>query len=143
MKVCLLTAAALVALLPLTFAVAKEPPRDVAAPEYSRLVYSHLQLFKGRSTSTYGVSGRVIVRFVLERGGNVVSSAVLKSSGNAALDQEALAIVRRASPFPPFPASSKPDSSTSFAAPFNFLLAGLCEPGTMVPMADGKMHVCQ
>jgi len=55
----------------------------------------------------------------LNRSGDVIASAVTKSSGNAALDQEALNILRRASPFPPFPAG-KPGDQDSYIAPVNF-----------------------
>jgi protein TonB len=60
-----------------------------------------------------------VVRFELNRTGDVIASAVTKSSGNAALDQEALSILRRASPFPPFPAA-KPGDQDRYIAPVNF-----------------------
>jgi len=144
MKAGLLEATVLVALLPLTFAAAQQQ-RSGAVPVqgYPRLVYLHLQNYKGFPATAYGAPGRVIVKFTLERGGDVVSSTVLKSSGNAALDQEALAIVRRAKPFPRFPAN-EPRLQASFAAPINFRAGGsVCQPGTMVQMQDGKMHLCQ
>jgi protein TonB len=49
----------------------------------------------------------------------VIESAVMKSSGNDALDREALEILRRASPFPPFPAA-KSGPQDSYVAPVNF-----------------------
>jgi protein TonB len=55
----------------------------------------------------------------LNRAGEVVSSKVTKSSGNEILDEEALDILRRASPFPAFPAA-KPGTLDSFIAPVNF-----------------------
>jgi periplasmic protein TonB len=42
-----------------------------------------------------------------------------KSSGRDVLDREALEILRRASPFPPFPAA-KPGEKDSYIAPVNF-----------------------
>ena len=48
-----------------------------------------------------------------------MESEVTKSSGNDVLDREALEILRRASPFPPFPAA-KPGSQDSYIAPVNF-----------------------
>jgi protein TonB len=48
-----------------------------------------------------------------------MESAVTKSSGNDVLDREALEILRRASPFPPFP-TAKPGSQDSYIAPVNF-----------------------
>jgi periplasmic protein TonB len=41
--------------------------------------------------------------FSLDRQGRVTESRLLSSSGAAALDQEALALLRRAQPFPPPP----------------------------------------
>lgn len=42
-----------------------------------------------------------------------------KSSGNNVLDREAIEILRRASPFPAFPAA-KPGAQDSFLAPVSF-----------------------
>jgi periplasmic protein TonB len=47
--------------------------------------------------------GVVQVFFSLDRQGRVIDSRVVRSSGTSALDDEALAIVRRAQPFPPLP----------------------------------------
>ena len=70
-------------------------------------------------SSARGASGVVVVRFELNRTGALIGSAVTKSSGNAALDQAALDLLRRASPFPPFPAA-KPGERDSYVAPVNF-----------------------
>jgi len=86
---------------------------------YNALVFGHLQRFKRYPSSARGAQGTVVVRFVLNRTGAVIESAVTKSSGNDALDHEALEILRRASPFPPFPAA-KPDPQDSYLAPVNF-----------------------
>jgi periplasmic protein TonB len=47
-----------------------------------------------------GVQGVVMVRFRVDRAGHVVSSGIAKSSGSPVLDEEALAILKRASPLP-------------------------------------------
>lgn len=47
-----------------------------------------------------GIKGVAVVRFRVDRSGQVVSSQVLQSSGSPILDEEALALVKRASPFP-------------------------------------------
>ena len=47
--------------------------------------------------------GVATVSFVLDRGGHVLSAALVRSSGSAALDGEALALVQRAEPLPPMP----------------------------------------
>jgi protein TonB len=86
---------------------------------YNALVFGHLQRFKRYPSSARGAQGTVVVRFVLNRTGAVIESAVMKSSGNDALDREALEILRRASPFPPFPAA-KSGPQDSYVAPVNF-----------------------
>jgi len=86
---------------------------------YNALVFGHLQRFKRYPAAARGASGTVVVRFELDREGNVIGSAVTKSSGNGVLDREALEILRRASPFPPFPAA-KPGAQDSYIAPVNF-----------------------
>ena len=113
---------------------APRPPQEARAPPpsqqvaqfsqasanaYNSLVYGHLQRFKRYPSAAGGASGTVVVRFALNRAGGVVSSAVTKSSGNSALDQEALAILQRANPFPAFP-NEKPGSQDSFVGPINF-----------------------
>jgi protein TonB len=86
---------------------------------YNALVFGHLQRFKRYPSSARGAQGTVVVRFVLNREGAVIESAVTKSSGNDVLDREALEILRRASPFPPFPVA-KLGPQDSYLAPVNF-----------------------
>jgi periplasmic protein TonB len=92
---------------------------EAGANAYNALVFGHLQRFKRYPSSAQGASGTVVVRFVLNRAGAVIESAVTKSSGNAVLDREALDILRRASPFPRFP-EAKPGPQDSYVAPVNF-----------------------
>lgn len=86
---------------------------------YNALVFGHLQRFKRYPSSARGAQGTVVVRFVLNRAGAVIESAVAKSSGNDVLNREALEILRRASPFPAFPAA-KPGAQDVYIAPVNF-----------------------
>src|SRR5262249_11772886 len=88
-----------------------------ASNVYASQVFGHLQRFKRASAS--GASGTVTLLFALGRDGSVLSSSISKSSGNAALDQEALSLLRRANPFPPFPVE-KVGAQDSFIAPVNF-----------------------
>ena len=90
-----------------------------ASRAYSALASGHLRRFiRTAAAARYG-SGKVRIGFVLDREGRVLSSSLEKSSGNAALDREALAIVERANPFPPFPAA-KLDQQDAFSAPITF-----------------------
>ncbi len=50
-----------------------------------------------------GETGVAELAFSIDRQGHVLSSAIVKSSGFAALDAETIATVRRAQPFPPPP----------------------------------------
>lgn len=50
-----------------------------------------------------GHEGTVLVTFVVNRHGEVLSYALERSSGNTLLDKEALALIKRAQPLPVFP----------------------------------------
>jgi protein TonB len=51
-----------------------------------------------------GITGVASVVFSLGRDGSVLSASLARGSGHAVLDQAAVAMVRRAAPFPPIPA---------------------------------------
>jgi periplasmic protein TonB len=92
---------------------------QASANAYNALVFGHMQRFKRYPLSARGASGTAVVRFELNRAGEVINAAVTRSSGNNVLDEAALDLFRRASPFPAFPAA-KPGSQDSFIAPVNF-----------------------
>jgi protein TonB len=76
------------------------------------------QLHRARPAGT-GETGRVVVRFVIQRSGAATAIALAHPSGVSAIDQAALAMVRRASPFPPLPAEFAP-ASMSLSLPIHF-----------------------
>ncbi len=79
-------------------------------------VSAHLNRFKRYPSGAAGVTGRPVVRFSLNGSGQVTSASLVRSSGSSVLDQEAVATVRRASPFP-----RPPDGQgASFSVPVNF-----------------------
>jgi periplasmic protein TonB len=82
-------------------------------------VFGHLQRFKHYPAAAHGASGTTVVQFELNRTGEVIASKVSKSSGNAVLDREAIELLHRASPFPPFP-TAKPGANDSYLAPVAF-----------------------
>ena len=92
---------------------------EAGSNAYNALVFGHLQRFKRYPVAAHGAAGTVLVQFALNRAGEVISSEVSKSSGNSVLDHEALDILHRASPFPPFP-TAKPGTQDSYIAPVNF-----------------------
>jgi len=96
---------------------------QAAVSAYNALVIAHLQRYRvypeaARAARVTGVS---IVRFTLAASGTVVAVSLAGSSGTGVLDQAAVAMVQRASPFPPIPASVGRGSMT-FAAPVRFNL---------------------
>jgi protein TonB len=48
--------------------------------------------------------GTATVRFTIDRSGHVLSASLVRGSGSQSLDEEAVALVRRADPLPPVPA---------------------------------------
>jgi protein TonB len=68
-----------------------------------------------------GEHGVVQVLFTLDRTGQLRASRVLRGSGAAALDEEALALLRRAQPFPPPPAEM-PGTTVDLTVPIRFNL---------------------
>jgi periplasmic protein TonB len=63
----------------------------------------------------------VVLRFVLDRSGHVVSAEVEKSSGDAVVDEAVLATLQHADPLPPPPQSVSGENVT-FVLPIKFLL---------------------
>ncbi len=65
------------------------------------------------------MGGVVTVNFTLDRGGNVTASHLVKGSGHPVLDQEAMALLKRASPFPAMP-KEMPQSTLNLTVPIQF-----------------------
>ena len=94
---------------------AKEEPPAAAAPSpsasaavaraqaaWEKALVSHLNRFKRYPDQARARSnqGDVAVQFTIDRLGSLVASRVVRSSGSSALDEEALAVLQRASPLP-------------------------------------------
>ncbi len=95
-----------------------------ATANYKQLVQAHVQRFKQYpSGARSGQAGKVtaVVSFTLSRSGQVVAARLASSSGRPALDAEAVATIRRANPFPPFP-PEKTEGSTVFTVPLSYNL---------------------
>jgi TonB family protein len=75
--------------------------------------------------------GRAVVKFTVGREGKVLSSEISVSSGSLDLDQEALAMLMRAQPLPPFPADI-PEKTKTYSLPviFNSIEARRLRLGT-------------
>lgn len=68
-----------------------------------------------------GEQGVTELAFSIDRDGHLLSSRIIKSSGVAALDEETLALVRRAQPFPP-PPPGVPGDEIKFTVPVRFAI---------------------
>ncbi len=88
---------------------------------YQAQVLAHLQRFRSypAEAKAAGIRGTAPVRFSLSSSGAVISASLAHGSGASVLDQAAIAVVRRASPFPPIPANLG-RSRLDFAGPIRF-----------------------
>ncbi len=50
-----------------------------------------------------GAQGRLLMRFVINKDGTLLEAKILRSSGNAILDSEAIRAIHNAAPYPPLP----------------------------------------
>lgn len=92
-------------------------------PSWINMLFSHLLRYRQYPSSAQSArqEGVVTLSFTMDRNGRVLSRHIARSSGVAALDAEALAMVERAQPLPAFP-PSMPESSRNFTAPIRFSL---------------------
>lgn len=97
-------------------AVAVPTPSENGDQEmsYKTIVFGMLELAKQfpEDARARGAHGSALIQFELNDDGTVKSLKLLRSSGDASLDVESLALVERASPFPKPP----PGAQKSFAA---------------------------
>jgi protein TonB len=73
-----------------------------AKASWEKALVSHLNRYKRypNEARLHGIKGDVSVRFMLDRTGQVTAAQVVRSSGSSSLDEEALAVLQRASPLP-------------------------------------------
>jgi periplasmic protein TonB len=85
---------------------------------YQTLIFGMLELKKQFPADALrrGAFGTALVAFVLNDDGTVQSEKILRSSGDAALDVESLALIQRAAPFPKPP----PGAQKLFAVDITF-----------------------
>jgi len=84
--------------------------RSDRSVNYPGIVRAHLVRYKQTPHSASG-RGVATVQFLIDSSGRVTSARLASSSGVAAFDQEAVAMARRASPFPA-PPDGKPGNFT-------------------------------
>ena len=108
------------------------PPAQVAAPQQAagetrdsflgRLL-AQLNRFKQypRAARQAHIEGVVMLHFVMDAQGKVLSAEIAKSSGRPVLDAEALALIQRAQPLPALPADY-PTRTLDAVVPIEFSL---------------------
>jgi protein TonB len=104
-------------------AAATAAPASNVQPNWRSALIGRLQEAKrypaaARARDEQGVA---TITFTLDRQGHVVSVALTRSSGSAALDEEAVALIRRAEPLPALPPEMHGDTIT-LTAPISFAL---------------------
>jgi len=100
------------------------PPRRPTAAQvasWHRRIVLQIERHKGYPPAAQArhQTGIAQLAFTIDRQGSVVASRIVRSSGVAALDQETMATVKRAQPFPP-PPPDMPGETFDFTVPIRF-----------------------
>ncbi len=92
-------------------------------PSWQSSLVRQLQRFKRypAGSQARNEQGVVLLSFSLDRAGHVLAHSIAKSSGFVDLDNEVMAMIRRAEPLPPFPASM-PQPRLDLTVPIRFSL---------------------
>jgi TonB family protein len=90
---------------------------------WTRQLVAHLDRHKRYPANRVQKTAEIVVRFELDRTGHVISTAVIKGSGDAAFDEAALAMVRRSDPVPQ-PPPLVADEGLNFTLPVIFRVKG-------------------
>jgi TonB family protein len=95
-----------------------ESARRMRATWQKELI-AHLDKHKRYPAQRSQESAEILVSFALDRMGHVLSTSIVKGSGDAAFDEAALAMVRRSDPVPQ-PPPLVADEGLSFTLPVIF-----------------------
>jgi periplasmic protein TonB len=98
-------------------------PNTNAVPTWKTQIVALLERNKRypESAQSHHQQGIAQVFFSLDRQGRVIDSRIVRSSGASVLDEEALALLRRAQPFPP-PPRELPGERVDLSVPIRFNL---------------------
>ncbi|WP_375411071.1 energy transducer TonB [uncultured Bradyrhizobium sp.] len=99
-----------------------ESMRRLKATWQKELV-AHLDKHKRYPAQRQQKSAEIVVSFALDRSGHVLSTSIMKGSGDAAFDEAALAMVRRSDPVPR-PPPLVADEGLTFTLPVIFRVKG-------------------
>ncbi|MDH7794980.1 MULTISPECIES: TonB family protein [unclassified Beijerinckia] len=97
---------------------ASAPVSGAAIASWRGSLIAHLNRYKRFPAGANG-AGAASVSFTIDRSGRVLSSSLVRSSGDPALDGEAVAMMRRASPVPQ-PPENMGGRTISLAVPIRF-----------------------
>jgi periplasmic protein TonB len=89
---------------------------------WQKELMAHLDKHKRYPASSQRTA-EIVVSFALDRRGHVLSTSIVKGSGDTALDEAALAMVRKSDPVPP-PPPAVADEGLSFTLPVIFKIKG-------------------
>jgi TonB family protein len=90
---------------------------------WTRQLIAHLDKHKRYPAQRQQKTAEIVVSFVLDRTGHVLSTAVVKGSGDTAFDEAALAMIRRSDPVPQ-PPPLVADEGLNFTLPVIFRVKG-------------------
>lgn len=93
-------------------------PSSASTASWRGMLMAHLNRYKRFPPGAR--TGTVQVAFSIDRGGRVLSARLTGSSGDSALDEEAVSMVRRASPVPAPPAGVGGGGAIALAVPVRF-----------------------
>ena len=91
--------------------------------KWEKELVAHLDRHKRYPAERSQKSAEIVISFALDRTGHVLSSTIVKGSGDAAFDEAALAMVRRSDPVPQ-PPPLIADEGLSFTLPVIFRVKG-------------------
>ena len=90
---------------------------------WTRQLVAHLDKHKRYPAERQQKTAEIVVSFVLDRTGHVLSTSIVKGSGDTAFDNAALAMVRRSDPVPQ-PPPLVADEGLNFTLPVIFRVKG-------------------
>ena len=99
-----------------------ESARRVRATWQKQLI-AHLDKHKRYPAQRQQKTAEIVVSFVLDRTGHVLSTSIVKGSGDTAFDEAALAMIRRSDPVPQ-PPPLVADEGLNFTLPVIFRVKG-------------------
>jgi protein TonB len=99
----------------------KQETPSIAVATWERALKIRLDSKKSYPPGARGAKGSAEVMFRIDRNGHVVDSRIVRSSGSAILDQDALATLKRADPFP-VPPDGVTDDDLAITAPIRYKL---------------------